>query len=133
MTKEEARDFLEKVFANTFAPQADAESLSELFSTYYIQDADGARLDFKGFIEHARVLKKTLRSGRVTFKDILVDGQKIADVHIVEATKATGDTIRVKVIALYTLAEGKILRVDELTHLLKGADTDRDIGFRTSH
>jgi hypothetical protein len=38
----------------------------------------------------------------------------------------------VKVIVPYTLAEGKIVRVDELTNLLKGADTDRDIGFRTS-
>jgi hypothetical protein len=51
----------------------------------------------------------------------------------VEATKANGETIRVKVIALYTLEKGKIVRVDELTHLLKGAEADRDIGFRTSH
>jgi hypothetical protein len=64
MTKEEARDFLETVFANMFDPQADPESLSEFFSTDYIQDADGARLDFKGFIEHARVLKGTSLGSR---------------------------------------------------------------------
>jgi hypothetical protein len=133
MSKEDARDFLEKVFANMFDPRVRPENLSEFFSTSYIQDADGARLDFSGFIEHARVLKGTLRSARVTFEDILVDGPKIADVHIVEATKMNGDAIRVKVLAFYRLEEGKIVKVDELTHLLKGTDTDRDIGFRTSH
>ena len=133
MSHEEAREFLEKVFANMFDPQAAAESLSEFFATDYVQDADGARLDFNGFIDHARVLKNTFRSGHVRFEEILVDGPKIADVHIVEATKANGDTIRVKVIAVYTLEKGKIVRVDELTHLLEGAEADRDIGFRTSH
>jgi hypothetical protein len=28
--------------------------------------------------------------------------------------------------------DGKIVRVDELTHLLQGADEDRDMGSRTS-
>ena len=133
ISREEAREFLEKVFANMFDPQTAAESLSEFFATDYVQDADGARLDFNGFIDHARILKNTLRSGHVRFEEILVDGPKIADVHIIEATKANGDTIRVKVIALYILEKGKIVRVHELTHLLKGVDADRDIGFRTSH
>jgi predicted ester cyclase len=132
MSQEEAREFLEKVFANMFDPQAPAESLSEFFSTDYVQDADGARLDFDGFIDHARVLKGTFTSAHVRFEEILVDGPNIADVHIIEATKVNGENIRVKVIALYTLEKGKIVRVNELTHLLKGADADRDIGFRTS-
>ena len=127
MSREDARQFLEKVFANMFDPQAAAESLSEFFSTDYVLDADGARLDFNAFIDHARVLKNTFTSGHVRFEEILVDGPKIADVHIVEATKANGDTIRVKVIALYILEKGKIVRVHELTHLLKGVDADRDM------
>jgi ketosteroid isomerase-like protein len=133
MSREEAREFLQKVFANMFDPQTAAESLSEFFATDYVQDADGAQLNFNGFIDHARVLKNTFRSDHVRFEEILVDGPKIADVHIVDARKADGDTIRVKVIALYTLENGEIVRVDELTHLLKGAEADRDIGFRTSH
>jgi hypothetical protein len=39
--------------------------------------------------------------------------------------------IRVKVIAFFTVRNGRIVRVDELTLLLRGADEDRDLGLRT--
>ena len=60
------------------------------------------------------------------------DGDTIADIHVIDAEKTNGDSVRTKVIAFFTVRNGKIARVDELTHLLLGADQDRDIGSRTS-
>jgi ketosteroid isomerase-like protein len=132
LSKEQARALIENALTSLLDPRQDAESLSRYFAPDYVQDVDGKRLDFSGFIDHARTLKKSLRSGRVTIENIIVDGMTIADVHVVDAEKTNGDTIRAKVIAFYTVRDGKIVRVDELTHLLQGADEDRDMGSRTS-
>ncbi|HXW26308.1 MAG TPA: nuclear transport factor 2 family protein, partial [Xanthobacteraceae bacterium] len=70
--------------------------------------------------------------GRAAIETLIVDGDTIADIHVVEAEKTNGDSIRTKVIAFFTVRGGKIVRVDELTHLLHGADEDRDMGSRTS-
>jgi len=132
LSKQQARALIESALASLLDPRQDAESLSRYFAPDYVQDVDGKRLDFNGFIDHARTLKKSLRGGRVTIENIIVDGMTIADVHVVDAEKTNGDTLRAKVIAFYTVRDGKIVRVDELTHLLQGAAEDRDLGSRTS-
>jgi ketosteroid isomerase-like protein len=105
-------------------------ALSEFFSCDYIQIANGERLDYAGFINHARALKRSLATAKVTFERIIVDGDDIAEIHVLNGTKHDGTALRVKVIAFYRLKDGKIVEVDELTHLLEGAEADRDIGFR---
>jgi ketosteroid isomerase-like protein len=132
LSKEQGRTLIESALASLLDPQLDAEDLSRYFAPDYVQDVDGKRLDFSGFIDHARMLKKSLRKARATIEQIIVDGATIADVHVVDGEKTNGDTFRAKVIAFYTVRDGKIVRVDELTHLLQGADEDRDLGSRTS-
>jgi ketosteroid isomerase-like protein len=133
MTTEEARRFLQSVFDRLFDPAASAEDVGAFFSPDYVQDVDGRRLDRGEFLNHVRVLKSTLDSATVTFKEIAADGTTIADIHVVEARKKNGDRVRVKVMAFYTLENGKIRRIEELTYLLEGRAEDRDLGFRVLH
>jgi ketosteroid isomerase-like protein len=121
------------VFDRLFDPTASAEDVGAFFSPDYVQDVDGRRLDRGEFLNHVRVLKSTLDSATVTFKEIAADGATIADIHVVEARKKNGDRVRVKVMAFYTLEDGKIRRIEELTHLLEGRADDRDLGFRVLH
>jgi ketosteroid isomerase-like protein len=97
-----------------------------------VQNVDGESLCFNGFIEHARALKTSLRHDCATIERLVVDGHTIADIHLIDAEKTNGDKIRVKVIAFFTVKDGKIVRVDELTHLLEGDEADRDLGSRTT-
>src|SRR5271168_2133816 len=132
LSKEQARRLIEDAVASLLDPKQDAESLSRYFAPNYVQDVDGKRLDFNGFIDHARTLKATLRRGHATIEKLIVDGDTIADTHIIDAEKTNGDSIRVKVTAFLTARDGKIVRVDELTHLLHGAEEDSDLGSRRS-
>jgi ketosteroid isomerase-like protein len=131
-SKDEARALIEGAFASLLDPQQGAEALSRYFAPNYVQIVDGKLLDYDGFIDHARTLKKSLRRGRATIETIIVDGSIIADIHVIDAEKTNGDTIRMKVIAFFTVAGGKIVHVDELTHMLRGAAEDQDMGSRTS-
>jgi len=132
LSKEEARTLIENAVSSMLDPQQDAATLSRYFASDYVQDVDGKRLDYDGFIDHARVLKTHLRSGRATIESLIVDGDTIADIHVIDAEKINGSRIRTKVIAFFSLRDGKIVRVDELTHLLDGEEEDRDMGSRTS-
>jgi ketosteroid isomerase-like protein len=133
LTQHDARALLENALAALFDPKQDAASLSRFFAPDYVQDVDGKRLDYAGFIQHAETLKQVLRSGRATIEQIIVQGSTFADIHVVEAEKMNGDRIKVKVIGFFEVRDGKIVRVDELTHLIRGSAEDSDLGSRTSH
>ena len=132
LSKDEARALIEGALASLLDPQQGAEELSRYFAPSYVQIVDGKSLDYDGFIDHARTLKKSLRKGRATIETIVVDGSTIADIHVVDAEKTNGDTIQVKVIAFFTVADGRIVRVDQLTRMLRGGAEDHDLGSRTS-
>jgi len=74
LSKEQARRLIEDAMASLLDPKQDAESLSRYFAPDYVQDVDGKRLDFNGFIDHARTLKATLRRGHATIEKLVVDG-----------------------------------------------------------
>lgn len=132
LSKHEARALIEGAIASLLDPRQSVEHLSEYFAPDYVQDVDGKRLDYAGFLDHARALKAHLRGGRVAIEALIVEGDTIADIHVVEAEKTNGDSIRTKVIAFFTVRDGRIVRVDELTRMLHGADEDRDLSSRTS-
>ncbi|MEP7456680.1 nuclear transport factor 2 family protein [Phyllobacterium sp. SB3] len=133
LSKAASQDLIKKVLESMLDPNAPVEQLREFFSTNYRQDIDGVTLDFTGFMAHAEDLKKSISAGSTTFEMMIVEGQTVADVHIVDAIKLNGEKIRIKVIAFYTIENGKITRVNELTHLLSGLTEDRNLGSRTSH
>jgi len=61
----------------------------------------------------------------------VVSGQSSADIHVVNGVKHDGSTFEAKVIAFYTVRDGKIVAVDELTRIVKGTADDRDLGYGT--
>jgi predicted SnoaL-like aldol condensation-catalyzing enzyme len=128
---QQALDFLRTVFENMLDPAAPAEDLKAYFADEYHQEADGVHLDLEGFLAHAKTLKGQLVSAEVIFEKVAVSGPTIADIHIVNGVKQDGSTVQAKVIAFYTISEGKITAVDELTRIVKGSAEDRDLGHRT--
>ena len=130
LSRDQAQDFLERVFRNMLDPALEASAMGEFFSSSYIQVANGERLDYQGFINHAQAVKRSLATAKVNFERIVVDGDQIADIHVLDATKKDGSALKMKVLAFYKLRDGKIVEVDELTHLVQGAEADRDIGYR---
>ncbi|WP_051228877.1 nuclear transport factor 2 family protein [Pleomorphomonas oryzae] len=130
LTTSEVHDLLRRLFAAFTDPTTKPETFAELLTPDYVQRVDGKELDYAGFLTHSAALQASLASSRVTFEHIVTDGRAAATVHIAEAVKTNGDRIRLKVIAYYEFRDGRISLVDELTHLMDGADQDRDLGSR---
>ncbi len=129
-TPHDARVFLHALFEQLFDPAVPSEAIGAYFHPDYQQLVDGKILNFTDFIAHVGVLKSTLASAQVTFEQILVNGQEWADIHYVDAVKQDGSRLRVKVLAFYIFRDGKISRIEELTHLEQGSAVDQDLGSR---
>lgn len=129
-TADTARLFLHTLFEKLFDPNVSSTEVGHYFHPEYQQLVDGKCLNFSEFMDHVAVLKKTLKRGKVTFEHVLVQGDHWADIHYVDAIKQDDSHVRVKVLAFYTFKDGKINRVEELTHLESGDQHDHDLGSR---
>jgi ketosteroid isomerase-like protein len=117
LTNDQARTLLSEAFANLLDPNESVETLS---SAACVQEVDGERMDYAQFLDHARGIKRSIRWARVTFEALIVEGSTVADIHVVESGRTDGARTKLKVIAFNTVDQGKIVRVNELTRLIRG-------------
>jgi ketosteroid isomerase-like protein len=124
-------DLLKEMFAkgvtNMKAGRSDFE---HLYSPDYRQNVDGKTLNYEEFVAHLDDLHKTLNSLKIEFLDIVSEGDKVATRHKAYGVKKNGDVVEVLVVAIFGFKNGKIISCDELTHLIKGAKEDKEIGSR---
>lgn len=96
----------------------------------FIQYVDGETLNLYDCLTHARSVKASMKSGKITFEHVIGEGNKVCTVHIAESITNGGNAVKFKVIAYFELKDNKIRLFDELTRMIDGDDTDRDITSR---
>lgn len=132
MTPIETKQLIRDAFVNVLEnPDATDATYADYFSKDYIQHVDGKTLNYDGFVAHMQTLKSVVETMKVTFEQLIVDGDKVCSVHVVDAIKKDGNEVQIKVIAYMQIKDKKIVFCDELTHMLKGEKSDRDLGSRT--
>jgi predicted ester cyclase len=110
----EARKFLEDAFATLFDPKSTEEQVQKFFSPKYVQDLNGKLFTFREFFDGVSGMKKQFSSFKVKFTSVVSSGNTIAEVHVVQAFKSDGSSIKFKVIALQTVDKGRIVGVEEV-------------------
>lgn len=125
----------QKLVAESFEVLLNADKsvddVRPFFAKNYTQWVDGKSLDYDGFFQHVAALKEVIASAYVEFIEFMVEGNAAADIHDVFVTKKNGETLHVRVIAFFTFENNQITSVREMTHLLKGNESDHDLGSRT--
>jgi hypothetical protein len=48
-------------------------------------------------------------------------------IHVADVVKKIGNHVKIKVIAMFVIENGKIAKCDELTLLVKGDDSDKNL------
>ncbi len=104
-------------------------TVDRYFAPDYRQRVDGETLTRAEFVDHIRHLRQRVAGGRIEVIEALRQGDRIADRHLVFATKPDGSEVRAEVYLFGELAaDGRIRRVDEVTRMLAGAEADSDLG-----
>lgn len=131
MSPDDAKQLIKAAFIDLIENgNASEETCAKYFSKDYTQYVDGKTLDYTHFVAHMKVLTSTLKSAKITFKHLIAEGDKVATVHIVNAIKQDGKHIEAQVNALMQIKNNKIILCDELTYLIHGEKSDKDLGSR---
>ncbi|WP_431223522.1 nuclear transport factor 2 family protein [Serratia sp. L9] len=104
--------------------------ISELFSRDYCQKVDGNTLNFEQFLQHMALLKQITHSMTLEILAIVAEGDAVLTHHLVNVEKHDGSQSQIRVLAHFTVRNGKIQSCVELTQLLVGQHEDRDLGSR---
>lgn len=111
-------------------PEHDEALIAEYFSPHYQQWVDGKSLDFDGFVQHMAAVKAATSSVCIEIQAIAENGNEVLTHHRVSVVKPDASEAVIDVFARFTLCEGMIVRCQELTYPLSGAEEDRDLGSR---
>lgn len=122
-------DVLQQVIAN---PDHCPAQLTACFSADYRQQVDGNVLNYEQFERHMALLKRQTSSMTLSVLAAAEQGEAVLTHHLVQVVKRDGSCSRVRVLAHFTVREGRICACDELTELLEGPPGDRDLGARVS-
>ncbi|MHC3774483.1 nuclear transport factor 2 family protein [Pantoea agglomerans] len=103
--------------------------LDRHFSPDYRQRTNNEWEGLDSFARHARKLREIIVSGKIEVHDELREGNLYATRHRVLCTKRNGEKVDMEV---YMFAEtdnlGRFIRIEEATMMLKGLESDRDLG-----
>src|ERR1700730_2716350 len=76
--REDNKAFIQQMFRDVIEPDAfDEQAVGRYFSPKYVQRVDGKTLDFAGFSDHLRAVKGAVTNVRVTFDQLVADGNKV--------------------------------------------------------
>lgn len=128
MPSSETKQLIRKAFAALADFQNSAEDVARFFSDDYVQIVDGKQLDRRGFVEHVLALRSHLSSLEIVIERIVADDASAATVHLATATRRTGETSTIKVVAFYEIRDGKIVLIDELSRVVHGSEEDHELG-----
>lgn len=103
---------------------------TKYMSTDYVEHIDGKVFNFTQWLHHMNGLKGIMKSYTLTFDEIVAEKDQIATSYVVHATKKDGNTLDIRIIAIFKIKDGKMIYCDELTHVINGLPSDQEIGSR---
>ncbi|WP_158963062.1 nuclear transport factor 2-like protein [Myroides fluvii] len=102
--------------------------IQHYFSPKYKQIVDQVQLDFAGFKQHIHKLKELIASVEITILNTASRGNTVFTKHLVSSVLKDGICYKHKVMAEFTIEEGKITRCEELTLLIEGLAQGKQLG-----
>ena len=123
------KHIIQQVFSTILEnPVFDLSLIEKYFSKDYIQFVDHHQLNYEEFILHIKKLKEKVAEQKIDILNYAENGNIIFTHHIAKSILKDGSIVVHKVLAEFTIEENKIIQCDELTLLLEGDFSSRNLG-----
>ncbi|PWN62789.1 hypothetical protein [Chryseobacterium viscerum] len=123
------KHFIQQVFKEVLEnPVFDELLIEKYFSKDYIQLVDHNQLNYEEFVLHIKKLKEKVAEQKMEIISHAENGNVIFTNHIAKSTLKNGNKVLHKVLAEFTIQDDKIIRCDELTLLVEGNHTEKNLG-----
>jgi hypothetical protein len=125
MTPEQSTLWIQQALHYGFA--MDTTDYSKYISKDYIEHIDGQTFNYQQWLHHMLSIKNMMKAYNLSFDEIVVEGDQIATSYVVHATKKDGSKLDIRIIAIFKIKNGKMVYCDELTHLLNGPASEKNL------
>lgn len=116
---------------NLFANQKnDVNNFSNYLSKDFVQISDGNKIDYQQFLIHVKSIRSHVNNINFKFEQIIADGDLVATHHIANGTKSDGKQVTTEFFAIFTLKNGKIIKCEEVSRMIEGDSSDKDMSYR---
>lgn len=123
------KQIIQQVFSHILEnPVFDLSFIEKYFSKDYIQLVDHIQLNYEEFILHIQKLKEKVTEQKIDIINWAENGNIIFTHHIAKSVLKDGSVVLHKVLAEFTIQDGKVIRCDELTLLLEGTHHAKNLG-----
>ncbi|ROS17724.1 hypothetical protein EDF65_2105 [Chryseobacterium nakagawai] len=123
------KHIIQQVFLNILEnPVFDLSFIEKYFSKDYIQFVDHHQLNYEEFILHIKKLKEKVAEQKIEILNYAENGNVIFTHHLAKSVLKDGGIVLHKVLAEFTIEDKKIVKCDELTLLLEGDFSSRNLG-----
>lgn len=124
-----------EIVQNCFKDLVEAKDWDELtfakyFSKDYIQIVNSKTLNYTECQNHLKFLKDNFKNIKITIHEIITENNKVVTRHTSNTVKNDDSQAETDLIAIFEIKDNKIISCRELTHMVKGAKSDEDIGSR---
>jgi hypothetical protein len=125
MTPAQSKEWLKT--ALTYGFNLNTTDYTKYISTDYVEQIDGETFNFQQWLHHMNGIRGMMKSYQLSFNEIVAEGDQIAASYDVHAVKKDGTTLDIRIIAIFTVKNGKMVACDELTHMMSGPQTDQNL------
>ncbi len=108
-------------------PHYDEAIYRKYFAENYRQQVGNHSFGLQGFLDHMKALKRAESNMKVEFDKIIATDDHVTTIHRVVGTKRDGSVIETKLISVFTIANNQITSCDELAHVVRGEESDKDL------
>ena len=123
------KHFIRQVFKEVLEnPVFDELLIEKYFSKEYIQFVNHSQLNYEEFVLHIKKLKEKVTEQKLEIINYAENGTVIFTNHIAKSKLKDGSKVVHKVLAEFTIQNHQIIRCDELTLLVEGNHTEKDLG-----
>ncbi|WP_347217893.1 hypothetical protein [Chryseobacterium sp.] len=123
------KHIIQEVFSTILEnPVFDLSCIEKYFSKDYIQFVDHHQLNYDEFILHIKKLKEKVAEQKIEILNSAENGNIIFTHHLAKSVLKDGSTVLHKVLAEFTIEDEKIVKCDELTLLVEGNHTEKNLG-----
>lgn len=123
------KHIIQKVFTDVLEnPVFNLSSIETYFSKDYTQFVDHHQLNYDEFVLHIKKLKEKVAEQNISLINYAENGNIIFTHHIAKSVLKDGSIVLHKVLAEFTIQENKIIKCDELTFMLEGDLSAKNLG-----
>lgn len=128
MTPDQSKQFVKDAVIYALTNKDPNMDYGKYVAKDFINPIDGNVFNYEQWVTHQKHIKTMVKSMTPNFDLMVAEGNNVAAIYHIDIVKNDGSKLVVKDMAFFKIDHDKVVYCEELTRLIKGDETDKNIG-----